>query len=83
MKLQKSEYNVLYWIARNGRTDFKRLSSIINLKKVRPIIYTLRRKRLIKISYRKRKIYGFMETQLGEEMIINKKYKKWYEEFGD
>ena len=83
MELIKEEYEVLYWIARNGLMDFERLSSKINLKKVKLIVDKLEKKGLIKISHRDGEIYGFMETELGNKMLEDKKYELWYGELGD
>jgi predicted transcriptional regulator len=83
MELTKEEYEVLYWIARNGLMDFERLSLNIDLKKAQLIVNKLEKKGLIKISYREGKIYGFMETELGNKMLEDKKYEEWYYELGD
>ncbi len=83
MELKKEEYEVLYWIARNGLMDFERLSSNIELKKAKVIISKLEKKGLIKISHREGKIYGFMETELDNKTLEDKKYETWYNELGD
>lgn len=83
MNLTKKEYEVLYWISRNGLTDFEKLSINIEEEKAKPIIEILEKKGLIKISYREEKVYGFMETQIGNKIVEDKKYEDWYLELGD
>lgn len=81
VEITKNEYGVLYLIARNGRTDFKRLG--IGLERAKSIVLELEKKGLVKINYRDGEIYGFIETPLGEKTLADKKYEKWFLEFGD
>ena len=54
-----------------------------DLKKAKVIVLKLEKKGLIKISYREGKMYGFMETELGNKTLEYKKYEKWFNGLGD
>jgi predicted transcriptional regulator len=83
MELTKEEYAALHWIARNGLMDFERLSLNIDLKKARAIIAKLEKDNLIQTTPRADKIYGFIETELGNKILEDKKYRHWNVELGN
>ena len=83
MKLEKQEYEILYYISRGGRNSLERLEGMFDSKVVLRAIEKLSKLGLIKISYRDNKIYGFMETTKGDNLLISEEYKDWYYEMGD
>lgn len=75
--LSKKEFTALYFIEL-GRTNIDRLSSIIENPK--EIIKSLEEKDLVKIEMRGEKIYGFIETKKGKDVLNSEKYQEWLTE---
>jgi hypothetical protein len=82
--LSKEEYSVLYWISRRGLTDLEKLDGMLDSQeKIKKIVNTLEKKGFIKIEIRDGKIYGFIETRLGDKEVNEKRYEGWFNKLGD
>ncbi|MEK6927292.1 MAG: hypothetical protein AABX11_02570 [Nanoarchaeota archaeon] len=83
IKINKKEFQVLYAIARDGRDNLERLKDLFEGQVIMKILDKLEMSGLIKIEYRDKKIYGFMETTKGNELLESEEYSKWFKECGD
>jgi len=83
MKLTKEEYTLLYYMTRVGLTNFEKLKGRIEKEEAEIIVRKLEKLGLVKISYWRGELYGFMETEKGERLLSDKEYGDWYNELGD
>lgn len=78
-ELSKEEYEVLYfiWV---GRNTFERMKGLFNIDFVLKTLHKLEGIGLVKISYRDGKLYGFMNTEKGFEVLESADYRDWHDE---
>jgi len=84
MKITKKVYRIMYLIS-VGMTSLDRLSAILKKSEgeVEKEVLGMLNASLVDIEYREGKIYGFLLTSEGKQILNDKKYGKWFIEFGD
>ena len=81
-KLTKMEYGILYYSAR-GRTSLEKFKDLgRDESEIISLIKRLNSLKLLEIEYRDDKIYGFLPTKKGEELLESSSYRRWFNAFG-